>query len=212
MSRRVVNVFEEPVVVETPVEMLEAAIKRSSLYQQKVPLPPGTYRLNVVVKDVVGGTMNNYEMALHVPRFEEEKLSSSSLILADLLEKVPTRNIGTGQFVIGGSKVRPRITDTFKRDERMGIYVQLYNFSPDEKTQKPNATIDYEIIRNGTNQQVFAFSEDVTAVPDASAQQVTIEKLLPLKSLEPGQYTLKLKVTDKNRNQVLTPSASFTVT
>ena len=211
MSRRVVNVFEEPVVIETPSEMLEAAVKRSSIYQQRVPLAPGTYRLNVVVKDVVGGTMNNYETALHVPRFEEEKLTSSSLILADLIEKVPTRNIGTGQFVIGASKVRPRVTDTFRRDERLGIYVQLYNFGPDEKTQKPNGTIEYEIIKNGSNQKVFEYTEEVTAIPDASAQQVTVERLLPLKGLEPGQYTLKLKVTDKNRNQVLTPAATFTV-
>ncbi|MBM3745640.1 MAG: GWxTD domain-containing protein [Acidobacteria bacterium] len=212
MSRRVVSVFEEPVVVETPAEMLEASVKRSSIYQHKIPLAPGTYRLNVVVKDVVGGSTNNYELALHVPRFDEEKLAASSLILADLIEKVPTRSIGTGQFVIGGSKVRPRITDTFRRDERMGIYVQLYNFGPDDKTQKPNGTIEYEVVRNGTNEQVFAYTEEVTAVPDASAQQVTVEKLLPLQSLEPGQYTLKLKVTDKNRNQVLTPRATFTIT
>ena len=48
-------------------------------------------------------------------------------------------------------------------------------------------------------------------MPDASAQQVTIEKLLPLKALEPGQYTLKMRVMDKNRNQTLTPTATFTV-
>jgi len=212
MSRRVVNVFEEPVVIETPSEMLETAVKRSSIYQQRVPLAPGTYRLNVVVKDVVGGTMNNYELALRVPAFEEEKLGSSSLILADLIEKVPTRSIGTGQFVIGSSKVRPRITDSFRLDERLGIYVQLYNFGPDEKTQKPNGIIEYEIIKSGNNQSVFSYSEEVTAIPDASAQQVTVEKLLSLATLEPGRYTLRLKVTDKNRNLVLTPSASFTVT
>jgi GWxTD domain-containing protein len=212
MSRRVVNVFEEPVVVETPQELLQSASTRSSIYQQRVPLAPGLYRLNVVVKDVVGGTMNNYETALHVPRFEEEKLSASSLILADLIEKVPTRNIGMGQFVIGASKVRPRVTETFRRDEKMGIYVQFYNFGPDEKTQKPNGTIEYEIVKNGTNQKVFEFSEEVASLPDASAQQVTVEKLLSLKGMDPGQYTLRLKVTDKNRNLVLTPTATFTVT
>jgi hypothetical protein len=212
MSRRVVNVFEEPVVVETPQELLQSASTRSSIYQQRVPLAPGLYRLNVVVKDVVGGTMNNYETALHVPRFEEEKLSASSLILADLIEKVPTRNIGMGQFVIGASKVRPRVTETFRRDEKMGIYVQFYNFGPDEKTQKPNGTIEYEIVKNGTSQKVFEFSEEVASLPDASAQQVTVEKLLSLKGMDPGQYTLRLKVTDKNRNLVLTPTATFTVT
>lgn len=211
MARRPVNVWEEPVVIETPAEMLQQSIKRSSIYQHAVFLAPGTYRLNVVVKDVIGGTMNNYEMALHVPRFEEEKLASSSVILADLIEKVPTRSIGTGQFVIGDSKVRPRVGDTFHRNEKMGIYVQFYNFQPDAKTNKPDGTIDYEVVKNGSNEKVFDFSEEVKNLPGAGAQQVTVEKLLPLQTLEPGQYTLRMKVTDRLRNQVLTPSATFTV-
>ncbi len=211
MARRVVNVFEETVTVDALPEQLQLVSKRSSIYQRSVPLPPGTYRLNVVVKDVVGGNMNNYEVALNVPRYDDEKLASSSLILADIIEKVPTRSIGTGQFVIGTTKVRPRLTDSFRKDEKLGIYLQLYNFGPDEKTQKPNGLVEYEVVKNGSNERIFDFSEEVTAIPGASANQVTIEKLLPLQDLQPGQYTLKLKVTDKNRNQVLTPSVTFTV-
>ncbi len=212
MGRRVVNVWEEPVSIEVPTQMLGASNKRSSVYGHSVFLAPGLYRLNVVVKDVIGGTMNNYEMALRVPVYSDSKLSSSSVILADLLEALPTRSIGAGQFVIGDSKVRPRISETFRRDEKMGIYFQLYNFAPDEKTQKPNGQIEYEVVKNGSNQKIFDFTEDVKALPGASAQQVTIEKLLPLAKMEPGQYTLKMKVTDKNRNEVFTPpAATFTV-
>jgi GWxTD domain-containing protein len=211
MSRRVVNVFEEPVEITSPPEMLQAVVSKSSIYQKSVPLAPGMYRLNVVVKDVIGGNMNNYEVALNVPHFDDEKLSQSSLILADLIEKVPTRSIGAGQFVLGDSKVRPRLNDTFRHDEKMGIYLQLYNFGPDEKTQKPNGTVEYEVVKNGTNEKIFDFSEELAKMRDASAQQVTIEKLLPLQTLKPGQYTLKMKVTDRNRNQTLTPSATFTV-
>ncbi|HXI40430.1 MAG TPA: GWxTD domain-containing protein [Bryobacteraceae bacterium] len=212
MSRRVVNVFEDTVTVESPKELLQAVITKPSIYQKSIPLAPGMYRLNVVVKDVVGGNMNNYETALNVPHFDDEKLASSSLILADVIEKVPTRSIGTGQFVVGSSKVRPRIDDTFRHDEKMGIYLQLYNFGPDEKTQKPSGVVEYEVTKNGTNEKIFAFSEEIAKMPDASAQQVTIEKLLPLQTLKPGQYTLKMKVTDRNRNQTLTPTATFTVT
>ncbi|HKW97904.1 MAG TPA: GWxTD domain-containing protein [Bryobacteraceae bacterium] len=212
MSRRIVNVFEDTVTVDSPPELLQSYVQKRSVYQKSLPLAPGMYRLNVVVKDIIGGNMNNYEMALNVPHYDDEQLASSSLILADLLEKVPTRSIGTGQFVVGGSKVRPRLGDTFQHNEKMGIYVQLYNFQPDEKTHKPNGSIEYEVVKNGTNEKVFDFSEDVARLPDASAQQVTIEKLLPLGTLKPGQYTLKMKVTDRNRNQTLTPSATFTVT
>ncbi len=212
MSRRVVNVFEDVVTVESPAELLAQAAKGSSIYQKSVPLAPGTYRLNVVCKDVVGGNMNNYEIALHVPRYDESKLGTSSLILADLIEKVPTRNIGTGQFVIGTSKVRPRLTDSFRADEKMGIYFQVYNFAPDEKTQKPNGLIEYEVVKNGSNEKIFEFSEDVAKLDGASAQQVTIEKVLALKSMNPGSYTLKVKVTDRNTKQVLNQATTFTVT
>lgn len=206
------NWFEDTVTHDIPPGMLPDVVNKSSIYQKQIPLAPGTYRLNVVVKDVIGGNMNNYEMALNVPHFDDEKLSSSTLILADQMEKMPLRSIGMGQFVIGSSKVRPRLTDTFGHDEKLGIYLQLYNFGPDEKTQKPNGTIEYEVVKNGSNEKIFNFSEEIATVKDASAQQVTIEKLLPLKTLKPGQYTLKMKVTDKNRNQTLTPSATFTVT
>ena len=212
LSRRPVNTFERTVSVDTPQAFLQDATARSSVFQESIPLPPGNYRLNVVAKDVIAGNMVNYEVAIAVPHFDDEKLSASSLILADQLETVPTKSIGTGQFVIGSSKVRPRINESFKRDEKMGIYFQVYNFTPDEKTKKPNASVAYEVTKKGTNEKVFEFSEEVAGLPGASSSQVTIEKLLPLKSLTPGQYLLKLKVTDKNSNQILTPSTTFTVT
>ncbi len=213
MSRRVVNVFEEVVSPDpVPTSMLQEVIKGASIYQKSIPLPPGTYRLNLVVKDVIGGNMTNYELALNVPRYEEEKLAMSSLVLADLIEKVPTKSIGTGQFVIGASKVRPRLGETFKQNEKMGIYLQLYNFAADEKTQKPNASVEYEVTKNGTNTKIFEFAEEVSKVDGASAQQYTVEKILPLTGLEPGEYTLKMKVTDRNANNaVLTPTATFKV-
>ncbi|MBV9771709.1 MAG: GWxTD domain-containing protein [Bryobacterales bacterium] len=211
ITGRVVNTFEDPVTIEVPADLLSKALDGASIYQKEIPLAPGMYRLNIVCKDVVGGNMTTYPMALNVPHFDDEKLASSSLILADLIEKVPTKSIGSGQFVIGDTKVRPRLTDTFERGEKLGIYTQFYNFSPDEKTKKPNGSIEYDITKSGAAQPVLHYTEEVTAVPGASAQQVTVEKLLPLQSLEPGQYTLKMKVTDNNDKQVLTPSANFTV-
>jgi GWxTD domain-containing protein len=212
IAGRVVNYFEDVVSVPVPTELLGKAIEGASIYQKAIPLPPGMYRLNVVAKDVVGGNMTTYPMALNVPHFEEEKLASSSLILADLIEKVPTRSIGTGQFVIGDTKIRPRMGDTFDRNEKLGIYMQFYNFGPDEKTNKPNASIQYEITKTGsTGKPVLDYTEDVNQIPGASSAQVTVEKLLPLAALDPGEYTLTMKVVDKNRNQTLTPTANFTV-
>jgi hypothetical protein len=146
-----------------------------------------------------------------VPHYDEEQLGSSSVILADQLERVPTNSIGAGQFVIRSSKVRPRINDTFKQNESMGIYTEFYNFGMDEKTKKPQGTVTLDVV-NADNKTILSQTEDLKAFPNASAFLVTVEKKLPLKTLAPGKYTLRLTVTDKLKNQSITPSTQFTVT
>ncbi len=212
MSRRPINVFEDVVSVEAPNGMLEDYVKKASIYQKSIPLPPGRYRLNIVAKDVTAGTVNNFEMALDVPYFQDEVLSSSSVVLADMIEKVPSRSAGAGQFVIGTSKIRPRITDSFKQNEKLGIYVQLYNFTPDEASKKFDATIHYEVKKLGSDETIFTYDEKANTIENASSSQVIVEKVLPLNNFEPGTYEIKMKVTDNVTKEVLTPTATFKVT
>jgi GWxTD domain-containing protein len=211
MSRKRVTSFDDTVYVEALPETLQEESKRASIYNKAIFLPPGMYRLNIVAKDIVGGNVTNFEEALLVPRYDEETLASSTMILADLLEKVPTRSIGTGPFVIGASKVRPRLSGSFGRGEKLGVWAQFYNFAPDETTQKPNGSIQYEVTKDGSNLKVLDFTEDVTSIEGSSANQVTVEKLLPLQSLEPGKYTLKMTATDRTRDKKVSTSGNFTV-
>ena len=212
LTRRPVNWFEDTVTAQFPVEMLQKAMNGSQIYSKTIPLAPGTYRLNVVAKDTVGNTMNSFEMALNVPHYDEEQLGASSVILADQIERVPTKSIGAGPFVIRSSKVRPRVNDTFKQEETMGIYAELYNFGMDVKTKKPEGTVEYDVVSTSDNKTVMSQTEELSTIPNSSAFIVTLEKKLPLKSLPPGNYRLKLKVVDKLKNQTLNPSAGFTVT
>jgi GWxTD domain-containing protein len=206
MTRRPVGrPIEQVLEVRGPAEQLAALSTGQAIFNTTVSLLPGRYKLSVAAKDVVGD-----DVALDVPSFSEDQLSASSLILADQLEKVPTRSVGTGQFVIGGSKVRPRVNETFKRDETLGIYMQVYNFEADETTQKPAGNVTYEIVRNGSNEKVLEFTEDVNLLYGGASQKI-IEKRLKLDGMPPGEYTLRIKVTDTNRNETLTPSAKFKI-
>jgi GWxTD domain-containing protein len=209
-GRRIGRPIEQVLEVRGPAEQLAALQTGQAIYNTTVSLLPGRYKLTVVAKDVVGENLVNYDVALNVPAFDEDVLSASSLILADQLEKVPTRSIGNGQFVIGSSKVRPKIDETFKRTDTLGIYMQVYNFEADETTQKPSGSVTYEIVRNGTNEKVLEFTEDVSSL-SGGASQMIIEKRLKLDAMAPGEYTLNIKVTDKMRNETLTPSAKFKV-
>ncbi len=212
LTRRIATVFEDTVTLDTTAERLPQQMNRSSVYHKSVPLAPGMYRLELAVKDVIGETMSTHRVALHVPKFEEDKLASSSLILADKIERVPTRSLGTGQFVIGSSKVRPRIGEEFKRSEKMGIYVQIYNLGEDEETRRANGSVTYKIARLDKPEDLLLdFTEDINTIRGASPRQTVVEKLLPLGSLDPGEYRLSLEVSDSVKNEVLMPSATFKI-
>ena len=208
MTGRIVQTFEDVIELDIPPALFEQGLNRPSVYQKAVPLRPGLYKLNLVLKDLNSGNVGTMERRLAVPRFDESELAHSSLILADLIERVPTRNVGTGQFVIGETKVRPAVDGKFALDARMGIYMQVYNLGIDETTHQPNAVIDYEIVRG--DETVFQYSEKTSDL-ERAGQQITLEKILPLDSFGPGEYKLSIRITDNVRQQTVSPSTRFRI-
>src|SRR6267154_71313 len=208
LTNRVVQTFEDSVTRDYPESLYKQSMKLSSVYQKSLPLRPGLYRLDLVIKDVDSGNVGAVNTRLAVPRYEDEKLEASSLILADQIEHVPAKQINTGQFVIGSSKVRPRMEADFTTADKLGIYMQVYNLTPDEKSHKSNATFQYTVKKG--KEQVMQFKETSEEMKQ-TGNQVTIERLLPLATLAPGKYSLEVNATDTLSNQTISRSAEFTV-
>jgi GWxTD domain-containing protein len=208
LTDKVVQTFEDPVIKDYPDSLFSMAVKQQSIYQKSLPLRPGLYRLDIVVKDVNSGNVGAINTRLAVPRYDEEKLEASSLILADQIERVPAKQIGTGQFVLGSSKVRPKLDASFTPADKMGIYLQVYNLKPDEKTHKSDASFVYTVKRG--DEQVMQFKE-TSADMKQTGEQVTIERLLPLATLAPGKYTLEVSATDKLAQTTISRSADFSI-
>ena len=169
LTGRVVQTFEEPISKDFPDSLFQQSVKLQSIYQKAVPLRPGLYRLDLVIKDVQSGNVGVVNARLQVPRYEDEKLEASSLILADQIERVPAKQIGAGQFVIGSSKVRPRLEGDFTQQDRLGIYMQVYNLKPDEQTHKSSATFLYTVKKSGEKADqpaVMQFKESSSDMDD----------------------------------------------
>ena len=92
---------------------------------------------------------------------------------------------------------------------RYGFPLTAYNFEGGQNTHRPIRQVIRTLKDN--NEKLYELSGDLSRLPDASASQVTFEKNLALKDLAPRQYTIRLKIPDPNRNQVLTTSAQLTV-
>src|SRR6202047_3150633 len=208
LTGRVVQTFEDPVSRDFPDSLFQRSLKLQSIYQKAVPLRPGLYRLDIVIKDVKSGNVGVINTRLQVPRYGDDTLEASSLILADQLEHVPAKQIGTGQFVLGSSKVRPKLDGEFASNIKLGIYMQVYNLKPDDKTHKSSATFQFTVKKG--NEQVMQFKETSDEMKQ-TGEQITIERLLPLATLTPGKYSIEVVATDRLANKTVTKNAEFTV-
>jgi len=195
--------------------LLPRTAENSSVYWKALPLKPGRYKLDIVVKDVNGDRTGVYGRALPVPDFSDDRLSSSSLILADQMEPVAAKNVGTGNFVIGATKVRPRVAPSdgkpisFKRNQKLNFWMQVYNLSVDEKTHKPSATIEYNVT-DSANKAVIHTVESTETMGNVG-EQVTLQKTLAAANLQPGLYKIEIKVNDNLSKQTVDPTATFVV-
>ena len=217
LTGKTVQTFEDTVETDEPAELLEKALDARRVYWKAVPLPPGLYRLDIAVKDVNNPDhIGIYARGIDVPTYHDEKLGTSSLILADEMYQVPSRQIGGGNFVINNTFVRPRVSTglgkpvSFKRDQNLNFWMQVYNLGIDEATKSNHATVTYEISDAGTGAVILTKvleSKDLGAHSD----QLTVEKTLPIAGLSPGKYKVTIKVDDTISKQEIAQSAPFVV-
>ncbi|MGA3082657.1 MAG: GWxTD domain-containing protein [Terracidiphilus sp.] len=218
ITGKIVQSFEDTVEVEQPAELLEKSLDRQSVYWKALPLMPGSYRLDIVVGDVNNPDHKGYyARSLEVPTYHDEKLGTSSLILADQMNPVSSHSIGTGSFVIGNTFIRPRVSSPtpatparFKRTDQLSFWMQVYNLGIDEATKSNQATVTYQITNTASNTvdlEKQLESNDLGAHSD----QLTVEKTLPLAGLSPGKYKVTIKINDGISKQEIAQSAPFVV-
>ncbi|NYF89404.1 GWxTD domain-containing protein [Edaphobacter lichenicola] len=217
LNHKAIQTFEDTVSVQVPSELLGRKRADQSVYWKSLPLRPGLYKIDIVIKDVNNPDhIGRWQRSLNVPAYDDDRLASSSLILASSMERVPSKDIGAGNFIIGDTHITPRVPTgigvpvTFHRAQNLNFWMQVYNLGIDEKSKQNGATIEYQILDVATNKAILE-TQELTTKTNPNADQVTIEKSLPLASLQPGKYQVNIKVNDGITKQQIAESAPFIV-
>jgi GWxTD domain-containing protein len=207
VAGRRVGIFEDPVITTATQQELTDAKDRKSAYQKAVPLLPGTYKVDVIVRDVASGATGIRHMGFTVPKYDPQKLSTSTLVLAAKLESLVNQP-AVGQFVIGQTKVIPNVSGVYRRGQAVGVYLQVYNAGVDQTTLRPSVDVEYALLRDG--KELGKQAEDWRGMSD-SGQRLTLARLIDSRALTPGEYELSIRIRDRVSGQTLSPSAKFTV-
>ena len=193
------GIFEDSVTTNATTEELADTRDKKSVYQKAIALTPGTYKVDVVVRDVSTGNKGIKNVGFTVPRYDEKKLSTSSLVLASKLRTTNERDIGQ-MFVIGNAKVIPNLGGVYKQGQEVGLYLQVYNAQIDQTTLRPAVDVEYVLYKDG--KEVLRQPEDWSGLSD-SGQRLTLARLLPTTTMPLGDYEIKIIIKDRVGGQVL---------
>jgi len=206
VNDRRVGVFEDVVTTDATPEELITAKERKSAYGKAVPLPPGHYRVDVIVRDTNSGATQVKHLGFVVPKYDPKQLSTSTLVLAAKLQGLGDQL--PGMFTIGQYKVIPNLAGVFHRGEPIGIYMQIYNAGIDQTTLRPAVDVEYLLTKDG--KEVGKMAEDWRSMSDAG-QRLTLARLLDSSKLPVGDYEVTVRIRDQVSGQSITPSAKFSI-
>jgi GWxTD domain-containing protein len=197
LEGRIVHEFEQDIRTSFPTRDREKGLQRRSMFQTIVPLEGRTrYKLDLVVKDLGSGKVGVKQEALIPGAVQVDRLTTSSLIVSNAIRPLAEIPDGDPMFVIGDVWVLPILSNTFFREEPLGIYLQVYGMAFDESTLEPSLRIRYQALKNGEPVAEYVDEEGVT-IQFYSPRRVVLIGGVPVQELEPGNYQVRVEVTDR---------------
>ena len=174
--------------------------RRGISYQRAVPLKPGRYQVRLAARDDATGLLGSAWQRVVVPDLATGRLGLSSLFL---LKDEGTAAGADAAPVLHSVQDRPRF------DGAENLYVQLYAYNPGrDASGEMNLVSQPEILR-GDALLASGAPEPMAGTP--AAGPVPHISRIRLPRLEPGDYVLRVTVTDRNASAMVARSVGFTV-
>jgi hypothetical protein len=185
--------------VKLAVAATEDVRRRNVQYGTSFELPPGSYRLKIVIRENQLGTFGSFDSTLVVPNLDRHPLRLSSVVLASQRQPVAKKN-ASNPLQHEGQELIANVARVVTAAQPMVFYYEVYDPgkpAPGQPAQAPAVRVLSNIAFYRGSRRVLQ-TELVTAqqlnVSDRKA--VSFEMIVPAGALEPGLYTCQINVVD----------------
>ncbi len=201
--------FSDTVKVDLEKKDQKEFSKGSYTYRNNFNVAPGDYTLKLVLAGG-GQKFGKYEMPLSIPPYNGNEFHISSVALSNQMQPVSDLTAGLdaalleerAPLVARGMEIIPSSTNQFSREEKVGLYVEVYEPLM-AQPNPPRVGVIFNLIDAKTNQQVFTSN---TVLVNAFAEQgspvIPVGLLLPVDQLKlpAGEYRLEMVARDDRGN------------
>ena len=169
----------------------KAGLDDQLVYQARLQLDPGSYKVRVTALDRAGGRSGSYEIPLTVPDLTAPGLGVSSLMLARSIAPIETPGAGQ-QFMMGNLRVLPRLSQTYGNADDLAFYYQVYGAQADPQTGRPSLDVDYGFYTLSAEEET-----DLGHVTFAAQSNESHGYSVALREWPAGPYMMRVSITDR---------------
>ncbi len=184
----------------------ERALKKGLQYQRATPVKPGRYRVRFAAREDGEGKLGSASQWVQVPDLTNGKLALSSLFLLekDEVSREAATVAADGGLSLRGAQAQRR----FKRGQT--LYVQLFAYNPTrDASGATNLMAEAEVWRGGA---LLASAAPEPMEQGAPGTPPTLHtQSIKLEPFAPGEYEVRMVVTDRNANEMTSRRVAFTV-
>ncbi len=185
---------------------LEKLLDSSFRFQTQFSLDPGDYRIHLLVLDNYSGKVGTAHQPFSVPDLSADGPAMSDIVLFqdDARTERPAEDERDG---LGAAVLRASTERIFRSGDELSFFFEVYNLSLDKASGLNNLGAEYAFIQAG---KVVFRIPDLPIEPSAQ-KDCRIRTSFRLKNLEPGSYSLEVKINDGHSGKKLTKAVEFTV-
>jgi GWxTD domain-containing protein len=199
-------IFEEPAKL--------TATKNDLFFDKSLTLAPGTYKGTFGIAQG-GKPVSIVTSDLTLAGLDKDKAGISGLLLSNNVYALPAAQAPTDPFAFGGIKVVPKADRAFTKDDELWYFFELRNPGIDPATSKPKVRAKLTVEGKTADGKPIKYDNPPMEV-DAQALagvpgHFAVGQSIPLLEFKPGDYTLRVKVTDTVSSQTYDLSQPFKV-
>ena len=209
ITNRIATEFDDDVYSTYSDHTLAQGLENKSIYQKIVTLDHKMrYKIDLVVKDQNSGRVGVIRKAIVPPRYGEDQIKSSSLILSEYIRELGDIPKEDKMFVLGDVWVRPNMDKRFQSVDPVGFYLQIYNVGFDQTTLEPSLEVSYQLVKDSK-----IVREELDNKGDSiqffSGRRIVLVQELNMGELPPGRYQISVSVRDLIKDQELIVKDNF---
>jgi VWFA-related protein len=189
--------------------------RKAVQYATSFELPPGAYRLKVVIRENQGGTMGSFETSLVVPDLDKSPVKISSVVLGSSLAAVSKKD-DRNPLLRNGQQLVANVARVIPNDQHLYFYYEMYDpgqMSESPASGQPGApaagttasarpgerpirVLSSVVFFRGGRKAYETPLIEVPALTSADRKAAAFQLDIPASELQPGLYTCQVNIVD----------------